>query len=122
MKKMIVALMLLTSASIYASDFVKPEFRACEKKENKCEAAEVISEVQAHGLQNPKIIPQCDEVSSFNASGVREITYYECKILVHTKNEVSAMKLRIRPCQNCKGKTSSIKPKFDPSKPFEVVE
>lgn len=111
MKKLIGPLILVSSLSSFAFD-------ECQKKENKCEAREL--KAQVDGYEN-KVSSLCDEVSYLAANGKREIAYYECKVILDSKNSASPLRIRFKPLTASESKQAG-KPKFDPSKPFEVIE
>lgn len=107
-----IILLLLLSNSLYAG-----EFDICGNKDAKCESRYVQSEVLEF---NAKVIPVCDEVTYLNDEGVRAIAYYECRVVLDSKTaKPSAIRIKVKPFSASK---SLEKPKFDPSKPFTVVE
>ncbi len=43
----------------------------------------------------------CEEFTYIkDSSGVRDIAYYECRIILDSKNDSSAMKIRIKPLKS----------------------
>jgi hypothetical protein len=91
----LLTLLFLSFSAFGSSD---PIFSICEKKESNCISTKVEASIIEYANS---ISPECKEISYRVKDGKggesSVVAYYECRVLVKSKNDTSAINIRVKP-------------------------